>query len=118
MPSPTPEAMLPLTPLTLQILLAMAEKPIHGYGVIREVAQRSGGKIALEAGTLYQAIKRLRDEGLIDFAKTPGGDVDRRRRYYRLTALGRKVLRLESERLEDLVALARVKKVLPQESAS
>lgn len=111
--------LLPLTPLTYQVLLAMADGPLHGYGVIKEVSERTDGEMELEAGTLYAAIKRLRDEGLIDLAATPrGGSLDSRRRYYRLTPLGRRVLRLESERLARLVELAREKNVLPEGSAS
>lgn len=110
---------LPLTPLTYQVLLAMADGPLHGYGVIKEVSERTDGEMRLEAGTLYAAIKRLRDEGLIDVAPTPrGGGVDSRRRYYRLTPFGRQVLRRESERLVRLVELARAKKVIPEGSAS
>ena len=105
----------PLTPLTYQVLLAMAEAPLHGYGVIKEVAERTGGEMELEAGTLYAAIKRLRDEKVIEVAPTPeGAHGDSRRRYYRLTSLGRDVLRRESERLLELVELARAKKILPE----
>lgn len=114
-----PEDLLPLTPLTYQVLLAMADRPLHGYGVIKEVSARTNGEMELEAGTLYAAIKRLRDERLIDVAAPPKrGNVDARRRYYRLTPFGRQVLRRESERLLELVELARAKKVLPEGSAS
>ena len=108
-----------LTPLTFQILLALAEAPLHGYGIIKEVASRSNGAIDLEAGTLYAAVKRMRADELIEVAPPPAGDVvDSRRRYYRLTALGRQTASRESERLQTLVELAREKKLLPQESAS
>ncbi len=114
-----PDALLPLTPLTYQVLLAMADGPLHGYGVIKEISARTAGKIELEAGTLYAAIKRLRGEELIDVAASPkpgpkrGRSGDSRRRYYRLTSFGRQVLRRESERLLELVEAARAKKVLP-----
>ncbi|MGH9322441.1 MAG: PadR family transcriptional regulator [Vicinamibacteria bacterium] len=108
-----------LTTLTYQILLALAGAPLHGYGIIKEVARRTEGEVELEAGTLYAAIKRIRDEGLIDLAPAPRGERgDSRRRYYRLTPLGRRAARRESERLLSLVELAREKKMLPQESAS
>lgn len=114
-----PDELLPLTPLTYQVLLAMADGALHGYGVIKEVSARTKGEMELEAGTLYAAIKRLRDEGLIDVAAPPRrGNVDSRRRYYRLTPFGRQVLKRESERLLDLVELARAKKVLPEGSPS
>ena len=118
MKSLKPDALLPLTPLTYQVLLAMADGPLHGYGVIKEISARTDGEVELEAGTLYAAIKRLRDEELIDVAASPkrgpkGAGGDSRRRYYRLTSFGRQVLLRESERLLDLVEAARAKKVLP-----
>ena len=109
-----PDALLPLTPLTYQVLLAMADGPLHGYGVIKEISARTAGGVELEAGTLYAAIKRLKDEELIDVAPSPKkGSGDSRRRYYRLTSFGRQVLRRESERLLELVETARARKVLP-----
>ena len=106
-----------LTPLTFQILIALADAPLHGYGIIKEIARATGGRAEVEAGTLYAAIKRIREEGLIDVAPAPRhGRGDSRRRYYRLTPLGRRAARRESERLLALVQLAREKKMLPQES--
>ncbi len=117
------EEFLPLTHLTYHVLLVLAGTKLHGYGIIKEVAERTGGAMDLETGTLYAAIKRLRDEGWIDVADTPAeaSTGDSRRRYYRLTELGRTVLEAESGRLAQLVRLAEEKNLvsgLPKESAS
>ena len=117
------EEFLPLTHLTYHVLLVLAGTKLHGYGIIKEVAARTGGAMDLETGTLYAAIKRLRDEGWIEVADAPAGAStgDPRRRYYRLTELGRKVLRAESDRLAQLVRLAEEKNLvsgMPKESAS
>ena len=108
------EAFLPLTHLSYHVLLVLAGTKLHGYGIIKEVYERTGGAMDLETGTLYAAIKRLRDEALIDVAPTPRDDpgADSRRRYYALTDLGKKVLGAESERLARLVNLAREKKLV------
>lgn len=109
--------LLPLTHVSYHLLLAIADKPLHGYGIIKEVAARTDGRIDLEAGTLYAAIKRLSDDGLLDEAAPPRkGNTDSRRKYYRLTLFGRRVLRAESQRLVSLIDLAREKKILPQAS--
>lgn len=83
----------------------------HGYAIIKDVAARTDGRIELEAGTLYAAIKRMRDESLIAEVAPPIG-TDARRRCYSLTPLGREVLRQESHRLEAMVELAREAQVL------
>lgn len=103
---------LPLTHVVYFVLLSLSEAPRHGYGIIKDVADRTGGRLELEAGTLYAAIKRLRDDGLIEETEGPP-DTDARRRYYGLTPVGRRVLRAESERLAELVELARAARVLP-----
>ena len=108
----TPEAFLPLTHVVYHLLLSLSAEARHGYGIIKDVEDRTGGKLVLEAGTLYAAIKRLRDEALIEEVGTPAGE-DARRRYYALTTLGRSVLRAESERLAELVEYARGARVLP-----
>ena len=106
------ESHLPLTHVVYHILLSLSGKHRHGYGIIKDVADATEGRLELEAGTLYAAIKRLRDDGLIE--ETPGPESsDARRRYYALTALGRGVLKAESERLVELVDLARRARVLP-----
>lgn len=98
---------LPLTPRVFHILLALAEMPKHGYGIMQEVEARSDGKVTIGPGTLYEAIHGLRDKGLIRETQAPDPDADSRRRYYELTGIGAEVLRAETERLSDLVALAR-----------
>jgi DNA-binding PadR family transcriptional regulator len=96
---------LPLSPQQFQILLALADGPCHGYGVIREIEERTGGAVRLGTGTLYTAIARLDALGLIgEPARRPAaGRDDERRTYYQLTALGRAVLKQETARLETLV---------------
>jgi DNA-binding PadR family transcriptional regulator len=103
---------LPLTHVVYHVLLSLAGGARHGYGIIKDVEERTEGRLVLEAGTLYAAIKRLRDDGLIDDRPTPS-HADARRRYYGLTELGSAVLRGESLRLEELVELARGARVLP-----
>lgn len=103
---------LPLTHVVYHVLLSLARGSAHGYGIIKDVEEHTRGGLVLEAGTLYAAIKRLRDDGLIAEGETPV-NADARRRYYALTELGRDVLRAESERLLELVELARGARVLP-----
>jgi len=101
----TPETFLPLKPHWFHVLLSLADQEQHGYGIMQEVLDRTGGKVRLWPATLYGTLKRLIDEELIeesDERPTPELD-DARRRYYRLTTFGRRVLGAESERLEDLV---------------
>lgn len=106
------DELLPLTHVVYYVLLSLSHGERHGYGIIKDVLDRTDGGLELEAGTLYAAIKRLRDDELIDEAPTPP-DADARRRYYRLTPLGLRVLRAESRRLELMVELARKARVLP-----
>jgi DNA-binding PadR family transcriptional regulator len=103
---------LPLTHVVYHVLLSLAGSSRHGYGIIKDVEERTGGRLVLEAGTLYAAIKRLRDDGLLEERAAPA-DADARRRYYGLTGLGAEVLRAESLRLEELVELARGAHILP-----
>jgi DNA-binding PadR family transcriptional regulator len=105
MPKSDPRAFLPLKTHWLHILLALAGQEQHGYGIMREVLDRTDGKVRLWPATLYGTLKRLIDEGLIEESDTrPAAELDdARRRYYRLTRLGRRVLDLETERLHDLV---------------
>ena len=110
-----PMALLPLTSLTYHVLLALADANRHGYGIIKEVEERTKGQMELETGTLYAAMKRMRDDFLIEVvpqSKRPAGE-DSRRRTYRLTPLGKKVLQAESQGLAQLLGIAAEKKVLP-----
>lgn len=106
------ERFLPLTHVVYHVLLSLSQEARHGYGIIKDVEERTGGRLVLEAGTLYAAIKRLRDDGLLEERAGPP-DADARRRYYGLTEVGAAVLRGESLRLEELVELARGARVLP-----
>jgi DNA-binding PadR family transcriptional regulator len=109
---PSPESFLPLKPNWFHVLLSLSGQEQHGYGIMQEVLERTGGKVRLWPATLYGTIKRLADEELIaESGERPAPDEDdARRRYYRLTSLGRRVLAAESERLEDLVRVIRSKR--------
>jgi DNA-binding PadR family transcriptional regulator len=114
--SPAPESLLPLSPASFHILMALAEADRHGYAIIQAVLERTRGAVKLGAGTLYRTIQRLLDDGLvveIDERPDPDED-DERRRYYRLTAFGRAVARAEAQRLADLVRLARASGLAPK----
>jgi len=111
----SPEAFLPLTAAVFHILLALADGERHGYGIMQDIAQRTNGAMRMGPGTLYGSIKRMLADGLIEAAdERPDPELDdERRRYYRLTDLGQRVALAEARRLEQLVHLARVKKLLP-----
>jgi DNA-binding PadR family transcriptional regulator len=109
-----PRSFLPLTPRVYHVLLALAEGPLHGYGVILAVQELTEGLIVLRTGTLYILLRRLLDQRLIeesDDRPEPDED-DERRRYYTLTPLGRAVLEAESVRLQSVLVAARQKRVL------
>jgi DNA-binding PadR family transcriptional regulator len=99
------ERFLPLKPHWFHVLLSLSDQPQHGYAIMQDILERTDGKVRLWPPTLYGTIKRLIDEDLIepsDARPVPALD-DARRRYYRLTALGRRVLAAECSRLEDLI---------------
>jgi len=100
---PDPDDYLPLAPATLHILLSLAGEPMHGYGVMQEVLRQSNGRYNLGPGTLYDNIQRLMKQGLVEEVVAPRGEPASRRRYYRLSSLGRDVLSQEIARLEDVV---------------
>lgn len=103
-----PHAFLPLPHLPLHILLAMADgETSHGWGIIKRIRELTGGATAPSTGSLYLAIGRLEERGLLRSVEPPSSDEDARRRHYALTALGRRVLDAEVERLAGLVAVAR-----------
>src|SRR5271168_169021 len=108
---------LPLKAQWFHILLSLAGEEQHGYGIMQEVLQRTGGKVRLWPATLYGSIKRLIEEGLIEESdERPAPELDdARRRYYRLTGLGKRVLDAECERLQELVHTIRVKQALVTE---
>ena len=100
---------LPLTPAVFHILLALADGEAHGYAIMQAVADRSAGSVRLGAGTLYGAINRLLQDGLIEESEErPDPEMDdARRRYYRLTDLGARVVASETKRMAELVRAAR-----------
>lgn len=104
-----PAALLPLTPAVFHILLAVADQDRHGYAIILDIADRTEGTVRLGTGTLYTAISRLLEQGLIEESdERPAEDEDdERRRYYRLTPFGRDVANAEARRLSSLVRMAR-----------
>lgn len=103
---------LPLSAPQFQILLALTDADRHGYGIIQEIAARSRGTTQLGTGTLYTAVAGLADSGLVaESPRRPSAGDDPRRKYYRLTPLGRRVLEAEAERLERLVRDAKRKGV-------
>jgi DNA-binding PadR family transcriptional regulator len=106
--------MLPLTPAVLHILLALADGERHGYGIMQEVTKRAGGQVKMGPGTLYGSIKRMLADGLIEETgerPDPALD-DERRRYYRLTGFGVRVMQAEVLRLQQIVRLAESKQVM------
>ncbi len=110
----TPESHLPLAEATFQILLALVDRERHGYAIMQEVAERTEGAVRLGPGTLYGALKRLLEGGLVaESGERADPELDdERRRYYRLTVRGRSVARAEARRLESLVRAARQKKLI------
>jgi DNA-binding PadR family transcriptional regulator len=110
------EDMIPLTPRVFHILLALVDEEQHGYRIMKEVENRSEGRVRIGPGTLYEAIQRLVKNRLIEeSSERPDAEMDdQRRRYYRLTDLGRRVLQAESDRLAALVGFARTKNLVKQ----
>src|ERR1043165_5090138 len=106
---------LPLTPVAFEILLTLAGGDQHGYAVMLDVERRTGGALSLHAGSLYRALNRLLESGLIEEVeeRPAAGQDDERRRYYRLTAKGLAVARGEARRLELQVEAARQRRLLP-----
>ena len=105
---------MPLRPIEFHILLALAAEERHGYAILQEVTRLTEGEIQLEPGTLYRALHRmLKDGWVVESARRPAADLDdERRRYYRLTPLGRRVASAEADRLWRLVSVARAHRLL------
>ena len=99
-----------LKPADFHILLALAGGRLHGYGIMKHVELDTAGSVTLEIGSLYRLLARLVTEGLIDDIVS----TDERRRYYRITAAGRKALKSEAARLASVVSLVRARKLLPE----
>ena len=107
-----PAPFLPLTPAAFHVLVSLADGSKHGYLILKDVEERTGGEVRLSTGTLYGLIKRFLDDELI-VETTPSAEDDERRRPYKLTAFGRDVAGAEAARLERLVRAARAVKLLP-----
>lgn len=109
-----PTGFLPLTDLAFNILVALKDEEQHGYGLLKELRDRTGRE-RLRTGTVYAALARLQDERLVEEAGQPAGDADgdERRRNYRVTALGLAVARAEAERLTEVLGIARAKDLVP-----
>ena len=105
-----PQDALPLTPALFHVLLALADGEKHGYGIMKEIEQRTSGHVMLSTGTLYGIVKRLLADGWIRDSALGSTD---RRRAYRLTPFGRSVALAEAERLKELVGAAQMKKIIP-----
>lgn len=114
-PISDPESWLPLKTPIVFILLALADGPKHGYGIMKETRETSGGHVRMGPGTLYGNLQRLIEQELIKESRQRAGDEedDERRRYYQLTRLGQEVIKAEVARLEHLVQTARTKSLIP-----
>jgi DNA-binding PadR family transcriptional regulator len=110
------QALLPLPPAFLHILIALGEGERHGYSIMQEVADRTGGRVKMSPGTLYGSIKRMLAEGLIEELTTGAAGADERRRFYRITKFGRRVAVAEVERLTTLLTQARHAGLVPRSS--
>lgn len=112
------ESLLPLQPAMFYILASLGDGERHGYAIIQDIAERTGGKIKLSAGTLYRSIQRMQEQGLIVESRerpAPAED-DERRRYYQITPFGSAVVRAELRRLAQLIKLARASGFVPEKA--
>lgn len=111
---PDPRDQLPLAPADFQVLLILAEGPLHAYGISKAVEDQPDTQVRLEIGSLYRMLNRMLTSGLIaDAGDGPKGPAARRRAF-RITPYGRRVARAEAQRLERVVDTARARKFLPQ----
>lgn len=111
-----PGDLLPLSPPVYHVLLALGDRAMHGYGIMEAFEVATGGRETLLAGTLYATLARMKQQGLVEEAEAPPGESSGgpRRRYYRVTDLGRRVARAESSRLQLLLDLARNRNLAPE----
>ena len=115
MRDPKPGSLLPLPAAVFHILIALADRDRHGYSIMQDVSARTGGKVRLSAGTLYSAVRRMLEQGLIEeLAESPDpSSTDERRRYYRLTRFGRRTAAAEVDRLNAMVRQAHASGLVP-----
>jgi DNA-binding PadR family transcriptional regulator len=113
-PPITPGSLLPLKPVTLEILLSLLDGERHGYGIVSDIAHRTRGAVRPEPGNLYRSLRGMLELGLIEESdRRPAPDLDdQRRRYYRVTLFGHRVAAAEAARLQALLAQARVRRLL------
>ena len=104
MAAPDPRHFLPLKPVDLELLLALAGQDLHGYGLVQAISEHTDGLVVLDPGNLYRVVKRLLAEGLIAESEREAADAGERRTYYRITPLGGRVLARELGRLRQLVS--------------
>lgn len=106
----------PMPPAVFHILTVLAQRDQHGYAILQAVRERTGGRVRLGPGTLYRSVQRMLEDGLIEELRERDrpADDDERRRYYRITRLGRNAARAEATRLADLVDLARASGLAPK----
>ena len=111
-----PASLLPLPSATFHILMAVAGEDRHGYAIIQDIEQRTGGALRLSAGTLYRSIQRMLEQGLLlETSERPAPELDdERRRYYRISEFGTSVARAEARRLSQLVSMARASGFAPR----
>ena len=109
-----PDEFLPVKPVDLLVLVALGGGERHGYGIVQDIVKLTSGRVTLVPGNLYSVLRRLLDEGLIsESSRRPAPDLDdQRRRYYKLTALGKRVVVAEAERMKSLLMSAEVKKLV------
>jgi DNA-binding PadR family transcriptional regulator len=103
----------PISAPAFQILLSLVDEDLHGYAIILDIRERTGGRLSLTASTLYAALRRMLADGWIEEVEPPPDSPDERRRYYRLSRRGRDIARREAARLDALTAMARDKRLLP-----
>lgn len=112
--------LLPLTPPVFHILVALSDRERHGYSIMRQVSVETHGSLTLGPGTLYGCLKRMLTAGLVEESEErPDPELDdERRRYYRITEFGSRVVRAEAKRLSEAVSAARAKRLLPRKAGS
>ena len=110
------QTLLPLPTAFFHILVALADRDRHGYSIMQDVSARTDGKVRLSAGTLYSAVRRMLEQGLIEELRdSPDpASADERRRYYAITALGRAVALAEARRVTELLTQARAAGLIPR----
>lgn len=117
--TPDADGRTPLTPLTMSLLLALADEDLHGYALLQEIERQSEGRLRPGTGTLYAALQRLGDDGLIrESPDLPSPEEDQRRRYFRITELGRAAVRAEANRMFETLRAAASKRLVPDELAA